>query len=107
MKILIYDIIKSEYAVNYEDGLAIFNTLELNRNEDITISFDNVSRLSTLFLNESLGKFIQIHPELESKIHYEYPDNKPLFKEKVKDVIENALMGDEYDEYVYNAKMAL
>ena len=107
MKITIFDIISSEYAVNYEDGKFLFEAIKALKNKSFTISFVGITRVSTLFLNESIGKFILQNPKSADSIDFIYPLEKPLVKKKVEDVIENALMGEEYDKLINAAKIAL
>lgn len=107
MKISVRDIINSEYAVNYDDGMLLLETLQSTNLTGLTVSFEGVAHVSTLFLNESIGKLALINPSAIESITFDYPAGKPLFKSKLENVIENALMGDEYDELVNAAKMAL
>jgi hypothetical protein len=107
MKISVYDIIQSSFAVNLEDGERLLGVLEQSNLDDLILSFENIEHLSTLFLNESLGCLAIVSPKKINSIKFVYPEDKPLFSSKVTDVIENALMGDEYDELIDAAKMAL
>lgn len=107
MKISVNDIIQSSFAVNSEDGEKLLEVLKKSNLDDLIVSFENIEHLSTLFLNESFGCLAVINPKQINSIQFVYPKDKPLFSSKVIDVIENALMGDEYDALVDAAKMAL
>lgn len=107
MNISVYDIIQSKLAVNQEDGAKLFESLQSNDFSNSAISFDNIDLLSSLFLNESIGRLAMIYGEKVNSIEFIYPQDKPLFKSKVEDVIENALMGDEYDHLVDEAKLTI
>jgi len=107
MKISVFDIIKSSYAVNQTDGSILFDVIKLITPSELIISFENIEYLSTLFLNESIGKIALIYPTQIDQVEFIYPSDKQIFSSKVTDVIENALMGDEYDSLVDSAKMCL
>lgn len=107
MKISVFDIIQSELAVNQEDGVKLFESLKSVNISDLSISFEGVHLMSTLFLNESIGRMAMIYGEDINKIKFHYPENKPLFSAKVEDVIENALMGDDYDSLVDKASASI
>jgi len=103
MKISVLDIIKSELATNITDGTAIFEAIKEYKPSEIIISFVGVKRISTLFLNECIGQYAMLNPVNIQELKFEYPIGKEMFAHKVDDVIENALMGDEYDALVDNA----
>jgi hypothetical protein len=107
MNISVNDIIQSNFAVNQDDGVKFFETIKSIDFSNTTISFINVDLLSTLFLNESIGRLAMIYGDKVNSIKFIYPESKPLFKSKVEDVIENALMGDEYDLLVDEAKLTI
>jgi len=107
MNISVYDIIQSKLAVNQDDGVKLFESLHIENFSNTSISFINIDLLSSLFLNESIGRLAIIYGEKISSINFIYPQDKPLFKSKVEDVIENALMGDEYDHLVDEAKLTI
>ena len=107
MKISVFDIINSKNAVNQEDGSILYDFLASQNSSEVVLSFEGIDFLSTLFLNESIGKMVVTNPKIVSLLKFEYPEGKYLFSSKVDDVIENALMGDDYDQLVDAAKMAL
>ena len=79
MNISVLDIIKSDLATNLTDSVALFDVIKTKRPSEIIISFEGIRLISTLFLNESLGRY----------------------------VIENALLGDDYDNLVDNALLSM
>lgn len=107
MKISVFDVINSKNAVNQEDGTNLYDFLASKNSNELVLSFEGIDFLSTLFLNESIGKLVVTNPKIVSFLKFEYPEGKYLFSSKVNDVIENALMGDDYDELVDAAKMAM
>lgn len=107
MKISVFDIINSKNAVNQEDGTNLYDFIASQNSSDVVLSFEGIDFLSTLFLNESIGRMVVTNPKIVSYLKFEYPEGKSLFSSKVEDVIENALMGDDYDQLVDAAKMAL
>lgn len=107
MKISVLDIIKSELATNLTDGSVLFEVIKSYKPSEITISFAGVRRISTLFLNESIGQYAMSNAISIQELKFEYPAGKEMFSHKVEDVIENALMGDEYDTLVDNALLSM
>ena len=107
MNINVLDIIKSELATNLTDGTALFEVIKAYKPSEITISFVGVRRISTLFLNESIGKYTMLHSQSIQELKFEYPKGKEMFAYKVDDVVENALLGDEYDHLVDNALLSM
>lgn len=107
MNISILEILKSNLAINLEDGIFLYDALNALKCNELTISFVGIERLSTLFLNESLGRFILEDKTRAESISFIFPDNKPLFSKKVNDIVENVLMGDAYDSLVNAAKISL
>ena len=107
MNISVYDTIQSNLAVNQDDGVKLFELLSSRDISNMRISFNNIDLLSSLFLNESIGRLAILFGEKINSISFIYPEDKPLFKSKVEDVIENALMGDEYDSLVDEANLTI
>lgn len=107
MKVSVYDIIGSELAINQKDGEDLFNNLSDKNLKGLIVSFEKIERVSTLFLNESFGKLAVLFPSEIGSISLEIPEGKNLIRAKVENVIENALMGDDYDSLIDAAKMAL
>lgn len=107
MKISVFDIINTKNAVNQEDGAILHDFLVFQNSNEIVLSFEGIDFLSTLFLNESIGRIVLTNPKFVSSLRFEYPNGKYLFSAKVEDVIENALMGDEYDHLVDEANLTI
>lgn len=108
MNISVLDVIGSKLATNHSDGAALFDVIRAYKPSEVIISFMGIRRISTLFLNESIGRYAILNSKDGiQNLRFEYPEDKEMFSYKVKDVIENALMGDEYDNLVDNALQAL
>lgn len=107
MEISVLNTIQSELAINQEDGIKLYEAIQTVLPSDLAISFANISRVSTAFLNESIGKYAQNHPSDVSNVKFIYPEGNEIYNLKVIDVIENALMGDEYSTLVDNALASL
>ncbi len=106
MTIVVKEIIHSPLATNLQAGVILFETISKFSPKELTLSFEGISHISTAFLNESIGRYVINNPDYDS-MNFIFPSNKSLFKYKVDDVIENALMGDEYDVLVDNALASL
>lgn len=107
MKVSVLDIIKSELATNLTDGSVLFDAIKSYKPSEIIISFLGIRRVSTLFINESIGQYTMNNASDIQELKFEYPAGKEMFSRKVDDVIENALMGDEYDTLVDNALLSM
>ncbi len=106
MDINVSTIINSELAINFTDGSTLFEVIKLYDPSKIIISFVGVNRISTLFLNESIGKYAILKNSDIENLRFKYPKGKEIFEHKVNQVIENALLGDEYDNLVNNALLS-
>ena len=107
MEISVLHTIQSDLAINQEDGIKLFEAIQSIEPNELTISFINISRISTAFLNESIGKYVQLHPTHVRSIKFTYPEGNEIFNWKINDVMENALMGDEYSNLIDNALASL
>lgn len=107
MNISILETINSDLAINLSDGIHLYNSIKDKKPSDIVISFIGIRRISTAFLNESIGRYAIENKNNIEGIQFLYPQDKSLFNHKVKDVIENALMGDEYDTLIDSALLSL
>ncbi len=103
----IKSLINTSLASKSNDGKNLFDLIKgLNPNEFV-LSFDGINATTTLFLNESLGQYALLNPGSINNLEIVYPDNNYMIKLKVEDVIENALLGEEYDAMVDNALLSL
>lgn len=107
MEISVYNTINSDLAINQEDGMKLHDVIKSSLPSDLSISFEQISRISTAFLNESIGKYAQNYPNDIEKLTFIYPSEYSILEFKVKDVIENALLGDEYSSLIDNAIASL
>lgn len=107
MNVSVLDIIKSDLATNLTDGVALFEFIKSKKPSEITISFTGIRLISTLFLNEGIGRYAAMNSKTIQELKFEYPDGKEMFAHKVNDVIENALLGDDYDNLVDNALLSM
>ncbi|WP_418501936.1 STAS-like domain-containing protein [Flagellimonas sp.] len=107
MIINVLDIVKSNLATNLEDGVALFEVIKEKKPSEITISFVGVKLISTLFLNESIGRYSAMNSKTIQELQFEYPEGKEIFAHKIDDVIENALLGEDYDSLVDNALLSM
>lgn len=106
MVIIVKDIILSPLATNLQDGDKLFIAITKFSPSDLTISFEGISHISTAFLNQSIGNYVLKNKEIGVP-KFIYPSNKSIFASKIDDVIENALMGEDYDALVDNALASL
>lgn len=107
MIISVLDVVKSDLATNLKDGVALFEVIKTKKPSEITISFEGVRLISTLFLNESIGRYATMNSKVIQELQFKYPEGKEIFGHKIDDVIENALLGEDYDSLVDNALLSM
>lgn len=107
MEINILNIINSNLAINFSDGTLVYDRIKSEKPSNIIISFIGINRISTAFLNECIGRYTMENSETINKLEFKFPPEKKLFSIKVMDIINNALLGDEYDELIDNASLSL
>ncbi|MEH6679437.1 MAG: hypothetical protein V7724_02760 [Sediminicola sp.] len=107
MNISVLDVIKSDLATNLIDGAALFEVIKTKKPSELSISFVGIKLISTLFLNESIGRYTIMYSKTIQELEFQYPEGKEMFAYKVNDVIENALLGEDYDNLVDNALLSM
>lgn len=106
MKVQVNTFLESNRGISRKDGELLFNHIKDTHPSNLMLSFDGMEKTSTLFLNESVGKYVL---KYEQHLNGWSPDLEgcsSIIFNKVKDVIENALMGEEYDEIISEAQFA-
>ena len=99
MTVNVKKVLNSIYATNSSDGKLLFRTLKKAPSlESLVVSFKGIDLLSSAFLNASIGKLALLHPSEIQKVKFSYPEDDYMFQAKVKEVIENALLGEKYDQ---------
>lgn len=106
MKVTVKNIISSNLAISHEDGVALYKAIALIKPSDLILSFVGIDRMSSLFLHASIGKYVQQYGTFDIK-KLIIPSEKPLFQYKIDDVVENSLLGEEYDLLIDNALAAM
>lgn len=107
MKVRVFNIINSNLAININDGVLVYEVIKDILPSELSISFDDINRISTAFLNESIGRYATLNPNKINLVKFDIPDGKDIFLHRINDVIENALLGEEYDNLVNNASYSL
>lgn len=106
MEVTVKNIIASELAISHQDGVALYNVISSINPSDLILSFVGIDRISSAFLNESIGKYVQQYGTFDIN-NLIIPSDKKMFQYKINDVVENSLLGDEYDLLVDNALAAM
>ena len=101
MKIIIKDIITSTNAITTADGKVLYEHIKKLKDTEYSISFDGINRVSTGFLNSSIGKLFIENTQILSKI--DFASTKNLIKVKLDSVISNARQHESYNEIVNDA----
>lgn len=103
MTIEIKNIIGSSNAITDSAGNLLYNEITGNKKDKIIIDFNNILLVSTAFLNASIGKLAVKYPEFISRISFIIPEDKNIIQLKINKVLENASLGDSYNELVDDA----
>lgn len=92
VKIDIYSIVGQKDCTLPEDGDKVFNSLKriLQENRKVIISFKNVEKLTTAFLNNAIGKLYGIFEEDVIKQSLSVKDISDSGKVRLKRVVTNA-----------------
>lgn len=102
MTINISEIIKTSKALSHADGLILYQFIVDNtESKNYVIVFDGIERISTAFLNASIGKLI-----LEKRFglsNIDYESAKMLIQKKINSVVANANNHVSYDESIDDA----
>lgn len=101
MKVLINQIIDATNAISHADGLEVYNHVKALGSNKIILSFDGINRVSTAFLNASIGKMI-----LDKSYRDEFIDKsntKEIILKKIESVKTNAKNHIMYDKIVDDA----
>lgn len=106
MKVTVKNIISSNLAISQEDGTALYRVISPIHPSDLILSFVGIDRMSALFLHASIGKYVQQYGTFDIK-KLIIPAKKPIFKYKIDDIVENSLLGEEYDLLIDNALAAM
>lgn len=96
-----------QYATNPLDGKKLLKEMKKASSlDDLVVSFENIEMLSSAFLNSSIGKFTLSHPYEIEKVKFIFPENDFIMRAKLEDIIENALLGEDYDHLVKSASLS-
>lgn len=105
MEIHINKIINASNAISHSDGLKLYKHLENVGGVDFLLSFEGINRVSTAFLNASIGKMVVEGTFRESMV--DRSKTKEIVLKKIDSVIANAKNFHKYNEIVDDATAAL
>lgn len=92
IKVKVSELIGSQLCISSEDGQKVFETVRslLKSGKEVTISFDNVSMLVSLFLNVAIGQLYEPFSEenIRSMVQVEGLSKDDM--ELLKRVVDNA-----------------
>lgn len=88
----VYEVVGSPYCVASGDGEKVFERLEaaLRRNRNVSLSFRNVSDLTSAFLNAAVGQLYDSYKEEQIRELLSVEDMTPEDMELLKRVVETA-----------------
>lgn len=92
-KIIVYELIKSQFAVSTDDAEVLFNLLNehLKNKTEVRVDFSNLKTITTAFFNVSIGNLYSSwdRTELNKYIHITADTLTNLQKDKLKLVMDN------------------
>jgi hypothetical protein len=94
MYITISEIINTHKALSTNDGNKVFEIIKNNfdKVEKFILDFENIEKITSTFLNASIGQIYGLNKEeyIKNKIEYiNFPEDKTS---RLEDVIENAIL---------------
>jgi len=105
MLIQVNKILNSDRGIDRASGQLLFNCIKDVHPSTLELSFEGMSKLSTLFLNESIGAYVlKYSKDLGNWFPKVSPDT--ILSHKIENVIENAQMGEEFDRINAEAQFA-
>jgi len=92
VKINVTDLIGSQLCISAEDGQKVFDKAEklVNAGKQVTISFENVSMLISLFLNVAIGQLYGCLSEEKVRAQLNVDGLSPEDMDLLKRVVDNA-----------------
>ncbi|MBC7000235.1 DUF4325 domain-containing protein [Cytophaga sp. FL35] len=96
-------VINQSNAISHSDGLRLYDYVITNlKGKDFILSFGGINRVSTAFLNASIGKLFVDGYFSESFI--DKTSTKEIILKKIESVISNAKNPDIYNQAVNDAQ---
>ena len=102
MKVHVKKVIDNELALTTSSAQTLYNQISKIDPGNLVISFEGIRRVSSLFLNNSIGLYIINFGTLEIDSII-IPKTDSLMKSKIEEVINNAANWEEYNHLVENA----
>jgi len=100
----VYNIVGGEYCIEADVGQKVFEIIEkaLTENRKVIISFRNVTRITTAFLNTAVGQLLRDFEEDEIKSKVSYEDITDVDRMKIRRVNQTAKLYYENPERMKN-----
>lgn len=106
MEIKVQNVLNSELAIFHNEGLQVYALIApaIEKQTDVTVSFEGIERCSTQFLNAAIGKlYLEFEPtSVDKHLDFNYAALSSL-KAKIDEVKENALNHKKHDALVAHA----
>jgi len=92
LELSIYEIVGSPLAVASNDGQKVFDRLQtaLNEKRSVTLSFHNITTLTSAFLNAAIGQLYGLFSEAQIRDSLNLQDIEPDDLELLKRVVDTA-----------------
>lgn len=92
LTVSVYEVVGSPLCVASDDGQKVYDRIAaaLKQNRDVTVSFLNVTSLTSAFLNAAIGQLYGSFSEDEVRSHVSVDDMRPDDLELLKRVVDTA-----------------
>lgn len=98
----IYSIFNKSNVISHSDGVKLYSLLRNSSVGDIiVVSFKDIERASTGFLNASIGRLVLKNPDFYDKI--KFIDATEMIEKKIFAVLNTSRISEKYDTLVDNA----
>ncbi|ADY31002.1 MULTISPECIES: hypothetical protein [Cellulophaga] len=92
-------------AISHSQGTTLYEEIKDLPIGTYKLSFINITRTTTSFLNASIGKLAVLNPSMINSFIFE--SNNPRIESKINSVLRNAKNYHSHDENIENALLAI
>jgi STAS-like domain of unknown function (DUF4325) len=88
----VFNIVGGEYCIEADEGQKIFEIIKkaINENLLVIVSFRNIKRITTAFLNNAIGQLLRDYKEEDIKAKVSYEDVSDVDRMRIKRVNQTA-----------------
>jgi hypothetical protein len=91
-KVDVFNIVGGEYCIEAGEGQKVFDIIKkvIDENLSVIVSFRNIKRITTAFLNTAIGQLLRDYKEEEIKANVSYEDISEVDRMRIRRVNQTA-----------------